>query len=144
MCLFITTNKYTVTLTETAEFFPSLQLKHIADIFINFSTYLRSVASSTVVFQSVYRGFASSWPHVSIFFFFFFVFFLIFFLSLLQCEFNITVSTQILLLCSSYDAQASSAISALILVQYTVKIPEIVLYHSVLTRCIMNRKLLVV
>ena len=36
MCLFMTTNWYTVTLTETADFFPNLQLLHIANIFIDF------------------------------------------------------------------------------------------------------------
>ena len=52
---------------------------------------------------------------------FFFPFF--FFLSfLLNCEFNINVSTQILLLFHPYDAQASSTCSALILSGATIKL----------------------
>ena len=68
----------------------------------------------------MYLGFGSRESHEFFFIIiiFLFIIFFMFFLSLLlQCKFNITVSTQILLryFIIPSDAQASSAFSALIL-----------------------------
>ena len=54
------------------------------------------------------------------------VFFYLFILSLLlQCEFNINVSTQIFPLFTPYDAEASSACTALILIKMVAKLEGI-------------------
>ena len=78
------------------------------EIFLSIlSTGLGSVMSMAVVFQSVYREFASSWRRC--FFFFFFLSFL------LQCEFNILSVLSFFYFVIPYNAQAPCAFSALII-----------------------------
>ena len=74
-----------------------------------------------VDFEPMGPGFESRKSHNFIFFFFSFIYFcflLFFFVIIITvqiCKFNITVSTQFSYFITPYDAQASSAISALIL-----------------------------
>ena len=61
-----------------------------------------------MVFESIYPGFESRRPHNVfnvLFIYLFFLFYFIFLSLLLQCKFNITVSTQIFLLYTPYVAQ---------------------------------------
>ena len=67
--------------------------------------------------EPMYPGFESRDSMIVFFLFFFILFFLCLLSLLLQCKFAISissVSTQFLLLYTPYDAQASSAFSALI------------------------------
>ena len=70
-----------------------------------------------VDFEPMYPGFESRETgdfFLLLFQFFYVSFFFVIIITVQICKFNITVSTQILLLITPYDAQASNAFSAFI------------------------------
>ena len=76
--------------------------------------------NSIVVLQSVYRGFASSWPHALFFYFLFFFLFSFFFFKYFFGHYYYSANSILLSLfrfsyfVTPYDAQASSAFRALV------------------------------